>query len=195
MTRAVLISFFLHAAAIALALYLHAQPGAEVKEVAEEASEDFVLEAPLGHVFVTEAPAGEEKKEVEKPTDSAAAEKPMAFPDDVKRPGAEEEAAEGAPGTPDGEAQPLGKIEPTYPPVSRRLGEEGEAVFQLSIQPDGTVSAAELEKSSGFDRLDSAARAALLAATFAPAQANGQPAPARKRFRVEFRLEKQAPNR
>lgn len=185
MIRAVLVSFFLHAAAIALAVYLHAGGN-------EETGERFVVEAPLGHVFVTEA--AERNREEHEEKQAEAAEKPMALPGDLKKAAAEGgESAPGPSGTPEGEAQPLGKIEPGYPPVSRRLGEQGEAVFQLSIEADGTVSAAELEKSSGFGRLDSAARSALLAATFRPAQAGGRPAATRKRFRVEFRLEDAAP--
>lgn len=192
MKKALFFSFLFHAAALAAAFYLHAVPGS--LEVKEEAKEEFVVEAPLGHVFVQEAPlaeSAEKKPEEQAPVDSA--EPPMAFPDEVKKPETAQgaDSAPGPSGTPDGEAQPLGKIEPSYPPVSRKLGEQGEAVFILTIQADGTVAAAELEKTSGFERLDAAARAALLAATFAPPRTDttGQPASSRKRFRVEFRLE------
>jgi TonB family protein len=191
--KALFLSFFFHAAAIAAALYLHAVPGS--LEVREESKEDFVVEAPLGHVFVQEEALAEAAEKTE-----PAAEKPMTFPEEVKTPETAQggESAPGPSGTPDGEAQPIGKIEPSYPPVSRRLGEQGEAVFVLTINADGSVAAAELEKGTGFERLDIAARAALLAATFAPprtdttdqpAKQAGQPAGSRKRFRVEFRLE------
>lgn len=185
MKKALLLSFLFHAAAIAAALYLHAAPGS--LEVKEEAKEDFVIEAPLGHVFVQEEALAESAATPEP------AEPPMAFPEEVKKPETAQgaDSAPGPSGTPEGEAQPLGKIEPGYPPVSRKLGEQGEAIFVLTINADGTVAAAELEKTSGFERLDTAARAALLAATFAPPRTDttGQPASSRKRFRVEFRLE------
>ena len=46
---------------------------------------------------------------------------------------------------------------PDYPPVSRRLGEQGTLRLKLSIAPDGAVSDAQVEGSSGHTRLDEAA--------------------------------------
>jgi protein TonB len=46
---------------------------------------------------------------------------------------------------------------PDYPPVSRRLAEQGTLRLRLSITADGTVSDAQLESSSGHKRLDDAA--------------------------------------
>lgn len=185
--RALALSLLLHLLPVGAYLFFSARPGLSVKEApAEENKDDYVIEAPLGQVFVTEASLGEEEK---KPEEKAAdGEKPMAFPDEVKKTAREGGESAAVPGTPDGEAQPLGKIEPTYPPVSRRLGEQGEAVFLLAINPDGTVASAELERSSGFDRLDSAARAALLTASFHVSASATAAIPVRKRYRVEFRL-------
>jgi periplasmic protein TonB len=46
---------------------------------------------------------------------------------------------------------------PDYPPVSRRLGEQGSLLLRLSITAQGTIGDAMVEKSSGFPRLDDAA--------------------------------------
>ncbi len=131
-------------------------------------------EAPIGDVFVTA-----------QPEESHA---PMPEPGTLNEPApAHATLSASAAGIPEGEAEPLGRIEPTYPPLSRRLGEEGEAVFILTIGAQGKVSQALLEKSSGSRRLDKAAKEALLGASFrVPGRVND--APFRKRFRVEFRL-------
>jgi TonB family protein len=57
-------------------------------------------------------------------------------------------------------------IQPDYPTLSRKLGEEGEVTIDLTVQPDGTVRGAKVGKSSGFPRLDEAALKAVNAAKF-----------------------------
>lgn len=47
--------------------------------------------------------------------------------------------------------------EPEYPPVSRRLGEEGRVLLQVLVDPDGRVIDAKVVQSSGYPRLDQAA--------------------------------------
>jgi periplasmic protein TonB len=46
---------------------------------------------------------------------------------------------------------------PDYPPVSRRLGEQGSLRLRLAITADGAVKDAMVEQSSGYPRLDDAA--------------------------------------
>lgn len=46
---------------------------------------------------------------------------------------------------------------PDYPPVSRRLGEQGTLRLKLVITPQGTVGDATVESSSGYKRLDDTA--------------------------------------
>ena len=46
---------------------------------------------------------------------------------------------------------------PDYPPVARRLGEQGMLRLRLVIAADGTVEDARVETSSGYRRLDDAA--------------------------------------
>lgn len=47
--------------------------------------------------------------------------------------------------------------EPFYPPLSRRIGEEGKAMVRLFINESGQVEKVSLAQSSGFNRLDQAA--------------------------------------
>ena len=51
----------------------------------------------------------------------------------------------------------IGGSQPDYPPVSRRLGEEGEVGLLFKIGSDGKVLDASIFKSSGFSRLDESA--------------------------------------
>jgi periplasmic protein TonB len=77
--------------------------------------------------------------------------------------------------------------EPDYPPVSERLGEAGTVVLQLLVGVDGKVTDAKVETSSGFDRLDKAALAALSRCKFTPGEVNGAPAPAWANLKYTFR--------
>ncbi|MDP1644076.1 MAG: TonB family protein [Thiobacillus sp.] len=63
---------------------------------------------------------------------------------------------------------------PTYPPLARRLGETGKVVLRVEIDIAGRVSAAQVVSSSGFDRLDTAALAAVRTWRCHPAQRDGQ---------------------
>lgn len=77
--------------------------------------------------------------------------------------------------------------EPDYPPVSERLGETGTVVLQLLVGIDGKVTDAKIESSSGFDRLDKAALAALSRCKFTPGTAGGQPIAAWANLKYTFR--------
>ena len=46
---------------------------------------------------------------------------------------------------------------PTYPAMSKRLGERGRVVVRVLIGPDGRAQDARIQRSSGFDRLDQVA--------------------------------------
>jgi len=50
---------------------------------------------------------------------------------------------------------------PAYPSLSRKLGETGKVVLRVELDETGRVSAARVVTSSGFDRLDAAALAAV----------------------------------
>lgn len=59
---------------------------------------------------------------------------------------------------------------PAYPPLSRKLGEQGQVVFDVYILADGTVGEIKLKTSSGFSRLDTAAREAVQRWRYVPAR-------------------------
>jgi TonB family protein len=48
--------------------------------------------------------------------------------------------------------------QPPYPPISKRLNEQGSSVFRVTIGRSGQVEETAMEKSSGSDRLDAAAQ-------------------------------------
>ncbi|PKO63834.1 MAG: energy transducer TonB [Betaproteobacteria bacterium HGW-Betaproteobacteria-17] len=63
---------------------------------------------------------------------------------------------------------------PAYPPLARRLGETGQVVLRVELDTTGRVSAAQVVSSSGFDRLDAAALAAVRTWRCQPALRDGQ---------------------
>lgn len=139
------------------------------------------IQAPLGDVFVEEQGSNPEAAAGTHPIPAPAIQATAT----AAAPAAASGGTPSAPGVTTGEARPIGEIRPAYPAISRKLGEEGEAVFTLRIAPSGQVEEATLEKTSGHDRLDQAAKAALLAARFAAENKRGI---AVQRFRVEFKL-------
>jgi protein TonB len=60
---------------------------------------------------------------------------------------------------PSSDADYLQNPKPAYPPLSKRLGEQGKVVLRVLIGADGTPQQAELRQSSGYARLDQAALA------------------------------------
>ncbi len=64
---------------------------------------------------------------------------------------------------------------PEYPSASKRLGEEGKVQLKLLIGTDGKVIESAVERSSGFRRLDEAARTSLAKCQFKPAMVDGVP--------------------
>ncbi|MBN9424605.1 MAG: energy transducer TonB, partial [Candidatus Accumulibacter sp.] len=61
-----------------------------------------------------------------------------------------------------------------YPPMSRRLGEEGKVVLRVRVSAQGLPLAVEIRQASGYARLDEAARAAVERWRFVPAQQGGE---------------------
>lgn len=58
---------------------------------------------------------------------------------------------------PSSDADYLQNPKPSYPAMSKRLGEQGKVVVRVLIGVDGLVQKAEIRQSSGFERLDQAA--------------------------------------
>ena len=59
---------------------------------------------------------------------------------------------------------------PNYPPTSRRLGEKGLVVLRVLVSTAGHAEHVEIKASSGFERLDLAAREAVASWRFVPAR-------------------------
>jgi len=78
---------------------------------------------------------------------------------------------------------------PDYPSASRRLEEEGTVTLKFLISADGRVLQAEIEKSSGFNRLDEAARNALSKCQFRPGTVDGKPEQSSATMKYTWRLE------
>jgi protein TonB len=62
---------------------------------------------------------------------------------------------------------------PKYPPESKRTGEQGLVVLRVLINELGRAARVDVERSSGFARLDAAARMAVERAVFKPYIENG----------------------
>lgn len=72
------------------------------------------------------------------------------------------------------DADYLRNPKPVYPPMSRRLGEEGKVVLRVRVSAQGLPLAVEVRQASGYARLDEAARAAVERWRFVPAQQGGE---------------------
>jgi len=89
---------------------------------------------------------------------------------------------------PDMNAATLGNPAPDYPIDSRRRREQGVVRLRVTIAPDGSVRAIEVARSSGFDRLDQAALAAVRRWHFRPGTQAGVPVEAVGTLAIPFRL-------
>jgi periplasmic protein TonB len=76
---------------------------------------------------------------------------------------------------PSTDADYLNNARPQYPPMSKRLNEQGKVVVRALIGTDGTASQASIKSSSGFDRLDQAALATVLKWRYVPGKRGGVP--------------------
>ncbi|MFZ6771958.1 energy transducer TonB [Undibacterium sp. SXout7W] len=61
-----------------------------------------------------------------------------------------------------------------YPPMSRRMGEEGKVTLRILVNEKGHAEKVDVHLSSGFQRLDEAARSAVQKALFKPYLENGK---------------------
>lgn len=83
----------------------------------------------------------------------------------------------------------IGCAKPAYPPASLAAQEAGTVILKYLIDVDGSVLESKIETSSGFRRLDDAARRALAKCRFRPAMANGKAEQGWARIEYEWRLE------
>jgi len=80
----------------------------------------------------------------------------------------------------------LNNPKPTYPALSRRMGEQGKVVLRVSVSVEGLPTDVRLEASSGFPRLDDAAIRAVRNWRFTPARQGNKPVSASVLVPVRF---------
>jgi protein TonB len=78
---------------------------------------------------------------------------------------------------------------PAYPPLSRRMREEGKVMLRVQVNGEGLPGKVELAESSGFGRLDNAARESVLRWRFVPAKQHGRAIDAWVIVPIVFKLE------
>ena len=78
---------------------------------------------------------------------------------------------------------------PEYPPASRRANETGTVLLSFLIDESGKIVESKVERSSGYRRLDEAARAGLELCKFRPATVDGKPTRAWARIEYVWTLE------
>lgn len=64
--------------------------------------------------------------------------------------------------------------QPDYPPLARRMGQQGKVTLRVLVNQSGRAEKVEIQQSSGFNRLDEAARLAILRALFKPYVEDGK---------------------
>jgi protein TonB len=69
----------------------------------------------------------------------------------------------------------LNNPRPSYPSISRRMGEQGKVLLRVLVDENGLPQQIEIKQSSGFDRLDKAALASVQRWRFVPGKRNGVP--------------------
>lgn len=76
---------------------------------------------------------------------------------------------------PSSSADYLNNPPPPYPPLSKRLGEQGKVIIRAYIDERGVATKAEVRTSSGYDRLDQAALETVLKWRYVPGKRSGVP--------------------
>jgi periplasmic protein TonB len=90
---------------------------------------------------------------------------------------------------PSSDADYLRNPAPVYPPISKRLGEQGKVLVRVLIGPDGSPQKAELKSSSGFERLDRSAIEYVMKCRYVPGKVAGVPQAMWHEAPVNFVLE------
>lgn len=129
--------------------------------------------------FVVEAPVAAPAPVPEAPAEHAAAAAPTAV-------------AAAAPAPPAPLIPPIYNADyldnppPQYPATSRRLGERGRVTLRVRVSANGRAERIEIRTSSGFERLDQAAQAAVAGWRFVPARRGEEPTAAWVLIPVSF---------
>lgn len=131
-----------------------------------------------------------------KPTSSPTATAPVAEskPATVTESRVAEKASEAPPApvpvsAPRFDAAYLSNPAPAYPPLSRRMEEEGKVLLRVHVTPEGTASEVNIARSSGFTRLDDAAQNAVRRWRFVPAKQGDKAVAAWVNVPIAFKLD------
>jgi protein TonB len=90
---------------------------------------------------------------------------------------------------PSSSADYLNNPPPPYPPLSKRLGEQGRVVVRARIEVNGSASQAEIRTSSGYERLDQAALQTVKRWRYLPGKRAGVPEAMWFNIPIQFVLE------
>lgn len=87
------------------------------------------------------------------------------------------------------EADYLNNPKPSYPRLSKRMGEQGEVRLRVLVAADGRVASVQLSRGSSYERLDEAAIESVKQWRFKPASQGGEPLETWVEVPVKFVLE------
>jgi protein TonB len=78
---------------------------------------------------------------------------------------------------------------PPYPPLSKRMGEEGKVILRVSVTAQGTADSVEIKTSSGSQRLDESAQKTVRTWKFIPAKRGSEAVQSFVLVPIIFKLE------
>jgi periplasmic protein TonB len=126
---------------------------------------------------------------VDEPMPQLDVEEPIAPPTDVPMPASENAInATAAQGAPAQDLKTSTRVDPTYPPASRRAGEEGTVRIRVLVDEHGRPKDVNVAQSSGHPALDEAALAAVRKWRFVAATNGQQAISAWTQVAVTFKL-------
>jgi periplasmic protein TonB len=157
--------------------------------------------APIEAVFIPEATQSEPEPEIEikpeieqpvavdEPVPEVQFEEAVTPPSDVPVP-ASANAISGSQqqGAPAKDLKTANRVDPTYPPASRRAGEQGTVRLKVLVDTNGRAANVEVMKGSGFARLDQAAVEAVRKWRFEAATDGSKKIQAYTQVAVTFKL-------
>jgi protein TonB len=97
-------------------------------------------------------------------------------------------ATEATVGQPARELKTSTRVEPAYPPASRRAGEEGTVRLKVLVDETGRPKDVQIAQSSGFSRLDDAAKQAVRRWRFEAATDGNRPISVWTQVAITFKL-------
>ena len=156
---------------------VHKEPQQQrVQPVIETASNQPVVSEPVEQPVMAEAAASDNTVKAESTARVAEA------------PAKVEAVAEPVVEPPKFGAAYLNNPAPTYPPVSRRFGEQGRVLLRVLVSENGLAQSVQLDSSSGYEKLDRAAMEAVKKWSFIPARRSNQPVSAYVLVPIKFSL-------